>query len=63
MNLAKNLQYLLKKNKMTLAALSRETGVPPQTLHNWICGAEPRSIRQLKRVASYFLTTIDTLCF
>ena len=48
MKLAKNLQYLINKNGMTIASLARKTGVSPQTLHNWICGVEPRSVKQSK---------------
>jgi transcriptional regulator with XRE-family HTH domain len=47
MFLAQNLKRLIEKNNMTVAQLSRETGVPVQTIHNWLYGMEPRSIRQV----------------
>jgi transcriptional regulator with XRE-family HTH domain len=63
MELKKNLKKLINDDKITVARLSKETGVPTQTLHNWMLGAEPRSLAQVKTVADYFNVTLDALCF
>lgn len=39
MYLAENLNYLMEQKELTLTRLSKETGVPKQTIHNWLCGA------------------------
>ncbi|MCT4642495.1 MAG: helix-turn-helix domain-containing protein [Bacteriovoracaceae bacterium] len=62
-NLTKNLKELLYKNSMTMAQLSRVTGIPPQTLNNWMAGQEPRGLDKLKKVSDYFCITLDELCF
>lgn len=53
----------MKSHVLTLAKLSKATGVPKQTLHNWLTGTEPRNLGQLKRVSSYFDLTIEELCY
>jgi len=63
MELAKMLMGLCDERGITISALSRRTGIPQQTLHNWITGVEPRSLVQVKKVAVFFNTSIDYLCF
>jgi transcriptional regulator with XRE-family HTH domain len=63
MNLSKNLRELLKNNGVSIAALSKKTGVPSQTLHNWLSGMEPRSLSQVAKIATHFGMTIDEICF
>jgi len=48
---------------MTIVALSRATGVPVQTLHGWLQGSEPKSIRQLKKVADFLNVDLTEMCF
>lgn len=48
---------------MGLIELSKASKVPKQTLHNWLSGAEPRSVDQLKAVADVFDLTIEELCY
>jgi transcriptional regulator with XRE-family HTH domain len=57
------LKTLMESNNLTLARLSNATGVPKQTIHNWICGATPRSIENIRSVAIFFNLTIEELCF
>jgi predicted transcriptional regulator len=57
LKLSKNLRFLISERGMTVVALSRKTGVPLQTLHGWLYGVEPRSVRQIKLVAEYFGNT------
>ncbi len=48
---------------ITLSALSKETKVPKQTIHNWLCGTEPKSLNQVRAVAGFFDLTIEELCY
>lgn len=63
MELSTNLKRLINEQGMTVSSLSRKTSVSQQTLHNWLSGAEPRSLGQIKRVARFFEVTVDLLCF
>jgi transcriptional regulator with XRE-family HTH domain len=62
-NLTDNLKRLINEKSITMAQLSRATGIPPQTLNNWMAGQEPRGLDKLKKIADYFCITIDELCF
>lgn len=57
------LKRLLFENDMTVAELSRQTGVPRQTVDNWLSGQDPRSFNQVKSVARHFGVSLDELCF
>ena len=62
-DLKSNLKALVSAKNISMAQLSRETGVPPQTLNNWLSGQEPRSLKQVRSVARFFNITVDELCF
>lgn len=57
------LKKLIKERGTTIAHLSRATSVPLQTLHGWLNGSEPKSLRQVKLIADYFEVDLDYLCF
>jgi len=57
------LKRLIAESGITVTHLSRATKIPAQTLHNWLAGAEPKSLTQLKKVADYFDVSMDYLCF
>ena len=63
MILKEQLTYLLDQEKISLSFLANETGIPVQTLHNWLNGVAPRGLNQLKKVSDFFGITIDELCF
>lgn len=63
MILAEKLKALLKEHDITIAQLSRATEVPRQTLDNWLIGQEPRSLKQVKLIATFFEVSLDELCF
>lgn len=63
MKLSKRLKELIKIEDITVAQLSRHTGIPAKTLYKWIDGQSPRKIEQVKKVASFFNITLDELCF
>ena len=63
MELKKILKKLIKENGLTIVGLSRATKVPLQTLHGWLQGNEPKSLKQVKMVADFFQVDLDYLCF
>ncbi|GEM_PF-2413292 len=63
MQLAKRLRQLIGQHQLTIPELSRLTGVPVNTLHNWLSGQAPRKLEQVKEVAEFFNVTLDDLIF
>lgn len=63
MELKTVLRKIVREKGLTITDLSRSTKVPVQTLHGWLQGSEPKSIRQLKIVADYLDVDLDYLCF
>lgn len=63
MKLSAILKDLMKRKGLGLIELSKASKVPKQTLHNWLSGAEHRSVDQLKAVADVFGLTIEELCY
>lgn len=63
MELKSILRKVIHEKGMTIIALSRASKVPVQTLHGWLQGSEPKSIRQLKAVADCLGVDLDYLCF
>ena len=63
MELKSVLRRIIREKGLTVAGLSRATKVPVQTLHGWLQGTEPKSIRQVKTVADYLGVDLDHLCF
>lgn len=63
MELKSILKRLIREKGISITHLSRSTKVPLQTLHGWLHGSEPKSLRQVKVVADYFEVDLDYLCF
>ena len=63
MNLAANLKTQMSLRKLSLVELARISKVPKQTLHNWLSGAEPKSLNQVRAVATVFNLSIEQLCY
>lgn len=63
MDFSKILKSLIVKEDLTVSLLSRKLDIPVQTIHNWLSGAEPRNIRQVKQVADYFSVSLDEIFF
>ena len=57
------LKRSIKDRGITITHLSRATRVPLQTLHGWLQGSEPKSLRQVKAVADYLEVDLNYLCF
>lgn len=63
MELKNILKHLIKEEGITVSQLAKKTKVPVQTLHNWLSGIEPRSLKQVRQVSEYFEVSLDYLCF
>lgn len=53
----------MNSNDLTLAKLSKATGVPKQTIHNWLTGIVPNNLSHVRKLAEYFNMSIEELCF
>lgn len=56
------LAYFMDQRRVSAAELARRTGVPKQTISDWLAGASPRSISQLAKVAEALGINLDELC-
>lgn len=63
MKLKSILKSLMESKGITLSELAKETSVPKQTIHNWLCGTEPKTLDHVRSVANYFGITIEGLCY
>lgn len=63
MELKSILRKTIQEKGLTVVAVARGAKVPTQTLHGWLQGSEPKSVRQLKAVADYLGVDLDYLCF
>ncbi len=63
MNLKKQLKLYLQNKDLTASELSRVSGVPKQSLSDWLAGSNPRDIRMVKRVADALQVSLDHLVF
>jgi len=51
-----------KRKGLNLSELSRQSGVPKATLHNWTCGKVPR-LTHLRIIANILEVPLYELCF
>lgn len=63
MILSQQLKHLLHTRDITVAQLSRATGVPAKTVYHWLHGQSPRNLVQVKKIADHFSVTLDYLLF
>jgi transcriptional regulator with XRE-family HTH domain len=63
MKLGDTILSLCKKRGLTLAKLSRDSGVPTQTLHGWTIGKAAANLDQLRKVASALEISFHELAF
>jgi transcriptional regulator with XRE-family HTH domain len=61
MNLSKNLRRLLDEQQLSVAQLSRRTGVPAKTLYHWLSGQQPQKIEHLFRICDTLKVSIEEL--
>ncbi|MCB9072503.1 MAG: helix-turn-helix transcriptional regulator [Bdellovibrionaceae bacterium] len=63
MTLKTQLKALLKQNDLSAAQLARKSGLPRQTISDWLSGSMPRNINQVKKIADAFNVSLDYLCY
>jgi transcriptional regulator with XRE-family HTH domain len=63
MNLKKQIKLYLDEKSITASELARNSGVPKQSISDWLAGSNPRDIRQVKKVADVFNVSVDHLVF
>lgn len=63
MKLNQILKDLMAKERLSLVELAKRSKVPKQTLHNWLSGADPKNVDQIRDVANTFGLTIEELCY
>jgi transcriptional regulator with XRE-family HTH domain len=57
------LKSLLKKKRVSLTTVSRETGISYSTLHTWLGNRHPKDIVKVKKLADYFGVSLHELLF
>lgn len=63
MRLKTQLRLFIEHRGITAAALARKSGVSKQVLSQWLSGAAPKKIEQVKSVADALETSVDVLAF
>jgi len=63
MQLRKTLKILMQKKGLTIKRLSIETGISESTIKTWLGGSNPRSMRDVLKVAKHLETTLEYLLF
>ena len=63
MNFKSRLRENLRARGMTASDLSRATGIPKQSISDWLAGVTPRNFSRVKKVAEIFGVTVDELLF
>ncbi|WP_415061371.1 helix-turn-helix domain-containing protein [Bdellovibrio sp.] len=63
MSLGKHLSRIMKERGLSLAALSKASGVSKQTIHGWTAGRRVHDISQLKKVATVLKMPLHDLLF
>ena len=61
--LDKKMVALMKEKSMTMAELSRRSGVPIKTLYHWTAGQRPSNIEKVFAVANVLGVEIENLVF
>ncbi|KYG63563.1 hypothetical protein AZI87_14255 [Bdellovibrio bacteriovorus] len=61
MSLTQSLRRILDDRKLTVAQLSRLSGVPAKTIYHWLAGQQPRKIEHLFRISDILNLSIEEL--
>jgi transcriptional regulator with XRE-family HTH domain len=59
---AKSIRKILDERGISIAELSRRTGVPKSNINSWLQGSSP-NLEQIYRVSKYLGITIESLAF
>jgi transcriptional regulator with XRE-family HTH domain len=60
---SRNLNSYMKNEGLSIKELALRLNVPLSTVHGWLNGVEPKSIKELKKVASLLGVSLDQLCY
>lgn len=63
MNLSRKLIEICKNKKISLARLSKMSGVPMQTIHGWTLGKRALNMEQVRKVANVLEIPFYNLIF
>lgn len=64
MNLKNQLKHYLEKKDISVTKLSKLSGVPQQTIHDWLTGnSKNPAIGQLHKVCKALNVSLDNLCY
>lgn len=61
MSFANNLRRLLTDRKMSVAALSQQSGVPIKTIYHWLSGQQPRKMDHLFKICDLLDVSVEEL--
>jgi transcriptional regulator with XRE-family HTH domain len=64
-NLRKNLEKLIQHHpgRLTQSRLCKELGLSESVLSGWLKGVKPKNIDDVKKVADFFGTSLDSLVY
>lgn len=60
---AKSLKQLMRERKISASELASAVGVSRSTLEDWLQGAKPRKLEQVRDVAKYLSVSFESLLF
>ena len=63
LKIAATLKKLMKEKRLSVKALSRDSGIAVSTLHEWLNGRTPRDPVQAKKVADCLGVSLNRLLF
>lgn len=61
--LARNLERLMRSHKLTITATAAKIGMNKSTLHNYCNGVVPRNLIKIKELADLFGISLNSLLF
>ena len=63
LQLKRQLARLIRERGLTGAELARRSGIPKQSISDWLAGVRPRNISQVKKIADTLGIGLTELCF
>lgn len=61
MSFTKSLRRILDDRKLTVAQISRQSGVPAKTIYHWLSGQQPHKIDHLFRLCDALNISVEEL--
>ena len=63
LQLKRQLKHYLDLRRITASELARRSGVPKQTISNWLADLPPHGLQHVKRIADALSISLDELCY